>query len=130
MPENIAELSANGGQPEVEIVIGQLQRGDHSIILLDRNGENGVIVGETNNGIPVAYRYQIPKPLSALDGSELRWNCIIGTMSGGEENASATVRIIQDDQVVSGGTIVTRKKIDGLGLIDDKVRLNVSGKLR
>lgn len=125
MPENIATLSAAGGHPEVEIVIGNLQRGDHLIVLFDENDQNGIVVGQSNNGVPVAYRYQIPKPLSQLNQNILRWNCIIGTSSTGEEIASVTVRIIQNGQIVKGGEIITRERITVLGFIKDKARLRV-----
>ena len=125
MPENTAILSAKGGQPEVEIVIGNLQRGDHLIVLFDENDENGVIVGQMNNGVPVAYRYQIPKLLSGLDGNNLLCNCIIGTSLTVEEIASVTMRVIQDDRVVPGGEIITRERITVLGFIKDSVRLSV-----
>jgi hypothetical protein len=123
---NVAELSINGGHPEVEIVIGHLQRGDHLIVLVDRNNQNGVIVGRTNNGVPVAYRYQIPRSLSQLDENVMKWNCIIGTNTPGvAENASVTVRVIQDGRVVRGGEIITRKEILEFGVINDEVRLDV-----
>ena len=125
MAENTATLSATGGQPEVELIIGQLQLGDHMIILFDKNGKNGVVVGKNPNGTPVAVRYEIPRPLAELDGNILRWNCIIGTTSLGTQNASVTLRVIQDGQVVPGGEIVTRKKIQELDIIKDRARLIV-----
>lgn len=125
MADKIAELKIADGQVEVEIVIGQIQRGDFEIVLYDKNGLNPLLVGRGRNGRAVAYKYVIERPIDELDDSTIIWDVIIGASTTNQQSWSVTLHIRQKGQIVRGGTITNRGEFEVITQMSDEVRLNL-----
>jgi hypothetical protein len=126
MAEKVAKFSANGGPLEVEIVIGQIKRGDFEIVLFDRNDSNPILVGKNRNGREISYKYLIERPLNELDGSLLMWDVIIGaSTTGSAQTWSITLIIRQNGQAIEDGVITNRGEFEIITHMADEVRLRV-----
>lgn len=126
MAENIAELSSTNGQPEVEIVIGQINRGDFDIVLYDSKGLNPLVIGRGGNNDAVAHRYSIGRSFQELDGSTLIWDVIIGASTEDEnQNWSVTLIVTQRGNVVTGGQITDQGVFSDIDQMSNELRFTV-----
>jgi len=123
MPEKVATFSANGGPLEVEIVIGQIKRGNFEISLFDRNGEN-LQVEEDRNGRGISYKYLLEPTLEVLNGALLMWNVIIkaATTQVGQR-WSVTLIVTQDGRPIEDGIIPNSGDFEIVTIMDDEMRL-------
>jgi hypothetical protein len=126
MANNEAQLSRNDGQPEVEIIIGQIKRGDFEIVLYDADGRNPITIAADHNGQAISYKYKIEKPINQLNGSTLIWDVIIGASdTGAGQNWAVTLKITQNGKVVPGGNILNQGQFEIIDHMSDEVRLIV-----
>lgn len=125
MANESVKLLASDGQPEIEIVIGQIQRGDFEIILFDKNDSNPILIGSNHNKNVQAFKFIVNRPINQLDGSLLMWDVIIGASTTGSQSWSITLLIKQNGKVVENGKIVNRGEFEIVTQMSDEVRLEV-----
>ena len=129
MAEKIANLSANDGQPTVEISISRTNgflRGMYRILLYDRNDTHPTLVG--TNGDDVANTngsFIINTPVAQLNDCWLRYRVFVGGDNEVVGQWFLNIKILQNDQIVDGGNIKYQSNFDSLDFIGDKVRLKI-----
>jgi hypothetical protein len=105
MPATVVTLNPSGGQPAVEIIIGNAQAGTYEFSLFDSNGQNRTVfaTGKTDT-IPDIF----PLPgatVAALANNTIMWRAVISSFTGAAEDTFAvTVRVIQDGKVKGSET--------------------------
>jgi hypothetical protein len=101
-------LSATGGPPNVEIVIGQAQFGKYELSLFDTDGRNPVIVGAGLSHDQLPDAFQIDGDPRALQARFLSWSANL-IPAGNEANPqfSLIVHIRQGGVEVPGAPIVS-----------------------
>jgi hypothetical protein len=102
-------LSAGGGPPDIEIVIGQSQFGKYELSLFDTDGRNPVIIGSGLSHDQLPDHFQIDGNPASLNGRFLSWSANLIPM-GNETNPrfSLTVHVRQNRQDVPGSPIATQ----------------------
>lgn len=132
MADKIAELSANGGNPSLEINIfrpGDLIVGSFIILLFDKADLHSTLIGRTDTVDSPHGTFNIPVPngdLKNLDDCFIRYRAFAGDNTSVSGEWRLTIKIFQDNQIVEGGNILFKANLDTLDVITDKVRLNVS----
>jgi hypothetical protein len=138
MAEKIIKLSAAGGIPDCEIVIGQAQFGKYQAFVWDTTGHNPLTVCSGTNDDTVPDRFPISdsncgsQPASAiksvqdLDKRIFSWEVIVAALGAGPGQLfSVTVRITQDGAPVPGGNFTQSGPLNGAQLVYDHVRFIV-----
>lgn len=103
MPANIANLDANGGTPQVEIIIGHAQFAMFRFFLYDANGRNPQMFGEGVNSdtIPDIFPINSPSPAGALHNHTIFWRAAVASPTGGpNEKYAVFIRVLQDGNIV------------------------------
>jgi hypothetical protein len=102
VPTNIATLSAGGGTPAVEIIVGHAHFARFDFSLYDASGRNPQLIGEGINSDTIPDIFPIANPpLNQLDRFTIFWRAVIASPTGTPgENYSVIVRVIQDGRVV------------------------------
>lgn len=125
MANEAVKLSRNNGPVEIEIVIGQIQRGDFEIVLFDKNDSNPILVGSNHNKDVEAFKFIVKKSVDQLDGSLLMWDVIIGASTTGTQFWAVTLLVKQKGILAENGKIVNRGEFDTVTQMSDEVRLTV-----
>lgn len=101
MPANKANLSAKGGTPSVEIIVGHAHFGMFQFFLYDASGRNPQKFGEGVNSDTVPDIFPINNPpLNGLDGCTIFWRADIASPTGAPgEQFSVIVRVQQDGSI-------------------------------
>jgi hypothetical protein len=102
MPANIANLSAGGGTPQVEIIVGHAQFASFEFFLYDANGRNPRKFGEGVNSdtIPDIFPINNPAPVSALNNHTIFWRAAAASPTGGpSEKYAFFIRVLQDGAI-------------------------------
>jgi hypothetical protein len=107
-------LSAAGGPPNVEIVIGHAQFGKYELSLFDTDGRNPVVLGAGLSHDQLPDAFQIDGDPRALDARFLSWSANL-IPAGGEPNPrfSLTVHVRQDGREVPGSPLVAGGPLPG-----------------
>ena|SRR2546421_3228727 len=112
MPANVAKLSATGGEPRVEIIVGHGHFAMFDLFLYDSNGRNPQKIGEgvTNDSVPDVF--SMPIPLVNINGCTIFWRATIASpTSTPNEQFSIFVRALQDNNI--GGSDTQTGPVDG-----------------
>jgi hypothetical protein len=107
----VATLRADGGVPEIEIVVGHLLKANYRILLFDDQGANPVGIGSRDGtgttGDGVLDRFALPAA-STLHRRSIFWQTSLAALAEADASAPliATVRVLQDGAVAGrdGGT--------------------------
>jgi hypothetical protein len=113
----VATLKANGGAPEVEIVVGHLHRADYQLLLFDTHGANPTGIGSPDGkgktGDQIADRFPLGLPIADLHRRTLFWQAglVAFVPEGDTEPFSVVIRVLQDGNIVGldGGSGVMSK---------------------
>jgi hypothetical protein len=102
-------LSASGGPPTVEIVIGHAQFGKYELALFDTDGRNPVVIGAGLSHDQLPDSFQIDGDPRALNGHFLSWSANL-IPAGNELNPqfSLTIHIRQGGIENAGSPIQTQ----------------------
>lgn len=126
MPEPVVELSAAGGTPLMEIIVGQAQFGTYQVMLWDDTGHNPEHIGQGVNTDDVPDIFPIQDSRGNLDNRILSWNVIVAAFGGrAGQRYSVKVNITQNNQPVQGGTFSYAGPLKNTQIVSDIVRLKI-----
>lgn len=83
MAENIVQLRANGGIPQIELRFGFAQFAKYRILLWDQHGQNPVEVAHGINIDTNPDKFPIGNSVASLNGRFITWQCVIASPTGG-----------------------------------------------
>lgn len=107
-----------GGEITVEVLFGQAQLGTYTLNLFDSAGKNAQEIGTGNNIDNLPDTFSIPGRASAMRDKLLGWNMIITAPSSGQgQRYFASVKVMQDGQVVDDGPFEDGGPIDDAKII-------------
>jgi hypothetical protein len=125
--EKTASLSKTGGQPQVEIIIGQAHWGRYHIYLWDPDGVTSQNVGSGLNVDQIPDQFVINRPVGSLDRWLLSWEVAVAPFQpAAGQQYSVTVKVTQDGAVVPGGQIVDQGPVNGGEYVYNFLRFIVS----
>lgn len=118
--EKVAKFSANGGQIEVEIGIGQIKVASTDLFIFDRTGKRI----QHNAGNEIDDTFPVSQPLSALDDAVVRWTAIINAPNNKpNQKWEVTTTIRQNGHPIENGVISNSGTFQTVTVMTDKVRL-------
>ncbi len=94
------QLDRNGGNPQVEILIGQAQFGAYAIYLWDANGQNEEQIGSGVNDDEIADEFTIGGDVVDLHQRYVTWQADLVPLGGGQQNYAVFVLFKQDGEIV------------------------------
>jgi hypothetical protein len=112
MPATIVKLSATGGAPTVEIIVGHAHFGMFDLNLFDATGRNPQKIGEGVTSDTTPDIFPLPKALTDLNGCTIFWRATVASPTGTpNEQFSIFVRVVQGNSVA--GTDTQTGPVDG-----------------
>ncbi len=94
------QLKRNGGNPQVEIIIGQAQFGAYAIYLWDANGQNEEKIGSGVNDDEIADEFTIGGDVADLNQRYVTWQADLVPLGDGQQSYAVFVRFKQDGEIV------------------------------
>lgn len=126
MPEKTVTLSGSGGVPQLEVIVGNAQFGKYQTALYDSTDHNPEDIGSGVNTDTIPDKFPIKDSRGSLNNRVLTWDVIVAAfVSGPGQFYSVTIKITQDDKVVTGGLFQYNGPLNGAEIVTDIVRLKV-----